>query len=75
MSSHTKAHNSLRAALCHALGSDSAELVMKFLENEGLLQENVLDTEKLERALESIMGEGAAPLMRVIMMKKSSQTK
>jgi hypothetical protein len=48
---------------------------MKFLENEGLLQGDTLDTEKLERALESIMGEGAAPVLRIMMMKKSSHAK
>jgi hypothetical protein len=72
MAPHTTAHDSLRAALSYTLGSYSSELVMKFLENGGLLEDDKLEPEKLERALESIMGEGAAPIMRIIMMKKST---
>jgi hypothetical protein len=49
MASHKKAQDSLHAALRYTLGSDSAELVMKFLEKEGLLEDdNKLDTEKLK---------------------------
>lgn len=72
----TNIKDSLYAALCYALDVENAMLVMKFLENEGLVwEDDRLDTTKLEQALESIMGEGAAPILRIIMMKKSPHSK
>lgn len=64
------AHNSLWLALSSALGDSCADSLLKYLEGEGVFSEDLRDADKLERALRSIMGDGAVPLLRTIMIKK-----
>lgn len=64
------AHNSLRLALSSALGDSCADNLLRYLEAEGVFSEDLLNADKLERALRSIMGDGAVPLLRTVTIKK-----
>lgn len=65
------ARNSLQMALRSTLGNDCAESILRYLDAEGIFQEGSLDADRLEEALRPIIGDGAVPLLRVIMIKKA----
>ena len=64
-------YNTLRLALSSALGDVCADSLIRYLEAEGVFEEDRLDADRLEQSLRSIMGEGAVSLLRTIMIKRA----
>ena len=52
------------------LGKENAALVVKYLEQENAIVGSRVDAEKLDRALQSLFGQGASSVIRGLLAQK-----
>ncbi len=64
------AYASLVDALKKMLGKENAALVVRYLEQENAVVGSIVDAEKLDRALQSLFGQGATCIIHGLLAQK-----
>ena len=64
------AYSSLARALTRMFGKANADLIMKYLDQQGVATGGKMDAEKVHSALQSLFGSGAAGIIRGLMAQK-----
>jgi hypothetical protein len=70
MAAETLGYPSLFSALVRMFGRTNTDLIMKYLDQQGVATGGKVDVERLDSALKSLFGSGAAGVIRGLMTQK-----